>query len=96
MSEEKIISGVILVICFIALVVFIIVACIIDNNKNKAELTGFETYVVQKYDTFWAIYEERYIDKVSYEKALHDFKEDNNMKKYDLQEGQKVWLRIYK
>lgn len=96
MSEDKIISGIILMICFVLMVILIIVGCLIDSKKEKLELTGFETYVVQKYDTFWAIYEERYIGKVSYEKALHDFKEDNNMKKYDLQEGQKVWLRIYK
>lgn len=96
MSEEKIISAFILIICFVLMVVFIIIACLIDSNKNKTELTGFETYTVKKYDTFWAIYEDRYMGKVSYDKALSDFKEDNNMKKYDLQEGQKVWLRIYK
>lgn len=54
-----------------------------------------EDYTIQKYDTFWAIYKDRYYDLMTYGEALHNFKQDNNMKEYRLIEGETVKLRIY-
>lgn len=55
-----------------------------------------EEYIVQKYDTFWAIYKDRYSNIMSYREALEIFKEDNDMGEYRLIEGEVVYLRRYK
>lgn len=75
------------------LVIFFLSALMV-NALIASEYTT-EEYIVQAGDTFWGIYLDRYSEEISYQKALYNFKEDNEMDKYELYEGQTVILRKY-
>lgn len=83
------------VIIILIIVAVLMLIVIVKNSKVNEELQ-FEEYTAIKNDTFWAIYEERYADEMSYSEALYNFKKDNNMTAYELIEGQTYLLRTKK
>lgn len=74
--------------------VCIILMCIFVLNKTqKPDKYVLEDYIVPPNWTFWSYYCEN-LDKYSnYDEALYTFKQDNNMKTYQVYEGQTVKLR---
>ena len=53
----------------------------------------YEEITVQAGDTFWGYYQQGYYSDVCYSEALYEFKKDNNMDKYSLNEGDTIILR---
>ena len=79
---------------WLAMMFAVVIAIAVVFIGKEPEHTT-EIYTVQPGDTFWSIYMNQYSDYIEYQKALYYFKEDNNMQKYELVEGQEVILRRY-
>lgn len=88
------VDGIVMIICFI-LFLLLVGIMLITNGIKKEEVFYYEEYVACKNDTFWAIYEDKYQNIMSYDEALYLFKKDNNMKAYELIEGKTYLVRNY-